>query len=304
MYYYQDIKNELVNKVGIQANDIFDYQDAALKDVFEDYFNFCQENLSERCPCYSIQPAKFYFINNTTVNACASHPNEYYIIGVNSGTMVSLNGLFKSHFLMLQGIMLFIFYHELAHLIQKSPTLVLGLSEKHNITDKSIYSIQRHVLEYDADLNGANKLCHHLIDYWKSLENGLKTQARFQELISHGVASVFIYFMFLNGDKDIYIKESCHPHNLVRILYIIDCFLHVVNDEANLPNGIKIDKQLTIRETFEISDKLFKASSNDNHIKNLTQVLDKNGDSIENYINELSFVSNTCLHLVKNRHLL
>src|SRR5690349_2805193 len=97
IYNYQAITDELVVNNVTPKNDIFFFEESPIAPVFAHYFQFCQENLSERCKEYNIQPAKFYFRNEFSVNASAGKtpaPNEYYIIRVNMGTLMSLYSLF------------------------------------------------------------------------------------------------------------------------------------------------------------------------------------------------------------------
>lgn len=145
-YNYLKIIEELREKAKVHSDDIFEYQFSSLSEVFERYFQFCQENLSEESSEYKIQPAKFYYRNQYEVNARAVVQNDYFIIGINMGTIKTLYDIFYEHndifdssdilsdkynklaeqfdvpigYLMFQSAILFTFYHERAHLIQKS----------------------------------------------------------------------------------------------------------------------------------------------------------------------------------------
>lgn len=94
-YNHRDNLKELAYKAGI-----FDGFDYSVNDPFgltEQYFQFCQQNLSEECEKYNIQPARIYIRRWPTVNARAGRPAGYSVIAMNYGTMPALFRLFTDH---------------------------------------------------------------------------------------------------------------------------------------------------------------------------------------------------------------
>jgi hypothetical protein len=138
----------LVESVKIPNNDIFEYEFSPIMQVFENFYQYCQVNLSDYCNEYDIQPALFYYKNSFDINARAGIQNGYYIIEVNMQTVSKLyeifyakNDIFTSDeylpstyknlfrkldvpvgFLMVQLSTIFTYHHELGHLIQKTYT--------------------------------------------------------------------------------------------------------------------------------------------------------------------------------------
>ena len=326
MYNYQEIIEDLETTAKIPIGDIFDYQYSPINEIYDRYFQFCQENLTEECDEYDIQPAKFYYRTEYGINARAGIQNGYSIIGVNMQTIHSLYDLFYekndifdtdaylsenygdlvSKFdvpvghLMFQLATLFTYHHELAHLIQKSPNVALWLSEQYADTTKEEFSIERHVLELDADLNAAHSICFHLIEYLKKLPQADRTQDNLQKILSIGVASVFSYFLlYFKDEKKMYYAEHTHPHPLVRISYIVDCFIRVA--EINLPQGFKLDLGTTLKEGFIIADTFFLNVFKSSLVEEFGKHFMTESKNIESYVNELLGVAEGMPNLVKNR---
>lgn len=325
MYSYKDISNELITNAKIAKEDIFEYDYSPLKEIFERYFQFCQTNLSEYSNEHNIQPAKFYYVERNGVNAIAGVKNSYYIIGVYKATITSLYDLFYERnnifdddaelkhysnlnstlnvplgFLMFQTASLFTYYHEQGHLIQKSDYLASWLNEQYIDSDERPYFQEKHVLEFDADLNGAHLICYHLIDYWKKQEQVFQTQENFQKMLSIGAASVFSYFMLLQTNRqDIYYKKYWHPHPVVRISYIIDCFIKVA--QINLPDSISLDANQTLTEAFKISDKFFTTVLKNDMVEKFISVYSAETENIKTYVTELIELSKLNPTLVRHK---
>lgn len=326
-YNYNDIIEELKAKAQVPSGDIFEYDFSEIKDIYQRYFQFCQKNLTEECSDFDIQPAKFYYRSEYGINARAGLQNGYFIIGVNMQTIHSLYDLFyeKNNIfetdpfllenykeltdkfdvppghLMFQLATLFTFYHERAHLIQKSDLLSASLFEQPAQINGQAFSMERHVIELDADLDAAHKICFHLIEYFKKLNTDNRTSENLQKILSLGVASVFSYFLLYYKDGvKVYYKEYTHPHPLVRISYIVDCFVRVA--EINLPGDLKIDLGKTIRDGFAIADTFYKSVFNIELVEAFAGQFMSESKNVEAYVNELLGVGEGMAYLVKNRH--
>jgi hypothetical protein len=326
-YIYSGIIEEIKAKTQIQSGDIFEYEFSEIKEIYQQYFQFCQENLTEDCSEFDIQPARFYYRTEFGINARAGLQNGYFIIGVNMQTIHSLydlfyekNNIFKTDpfllekykiltdkfdvppgHLMFQIATLFTFYHERAHLIQKSDLLSAFLFEQPAPINEKWFSLERHVIELDADLDAAHKICFHIVEYFKKLDTKEKTSENLQKILSLGVAGVFSYFLlYYKNDVKVYYKEYTHPHPLVRISYIVDCFVSVA--EINLPEGFKINLKKTIRDGFAIADIFYKSVFNVELVESFAGQFMKESKNVEVYVNELFEVGRGMEFLVKNRH--
>lgn len=322
MHNYEEITNELISLANIPVSDVFYYQDSPLKEIYDGYFQFCQENLSSHNVEFNIQPARFYFRALLEVNANAGRSNGYSIIGVNMATIHHQHKIFDESdklfktdqylkltyesflscldkpigIIMFQFTSLFTYYHELAHLIQKSPLLNEGLSEKYSENNSLEYSLDKHLLEYDADLNSAHLTCFHLIEYWQGFDLKNQTQSNFEKLLSIGIASIFSYLMlFFTNEGDIYYKKGSHPHPLIRTTYILDEIIRIVG--VNVPTEWKINRKEIINNGLQISDIIL----NKDLSAKFGKYLNEESSQIESFITELIQLTNNLDFLVKNR---
>lgn len=326
-YNYTEIIDDLRARAQVLTGDIFEYEFSEISDIYERYFQFCQENLTEECDEFDIQPAKFYYRSEYGINARAGLQNGYFIIGVNMQTIHALYDLFYERnnifetdpflldnykeltdkfdvppgHLMFQLATLFTFYHERAHLIQKSDLLPTSLFEQPTKTNTQDFSIERHVIELDSDLDTAHKICFHLVEYFKKLNANDRAVENFQKILSLGVASVFSYFLlYYKEDVKVYYKEYTHPHPLVRISYIVDCFVRVA--EINIPEDLKIDLGKTIRDGFSIANTFYKSVFKIELVERFAAQFMEESNDVEVYVNELLGVGEGMPYLVKNRY--
>lgn len=257
-YIYEEEISELLRNVkGINKNDVYNYIGTDLETKFDEYFNFCLSNLREECGMFNIQPSFLYFHNRYDTNAGATKtkPDGKYIIKINYGVVKILHNLFvgsDSPFfnqgetiekysgliqiitpqsipqLMLQYSTLFTYYHELAHLIQRSDytntTSIEEISNQQESEDK-----QQHIREIDADFFAADRLAHHICDYWDEIKkhNSNASIDQLHELVVISMASINCYLAhFQTFPEEIYFYENSYPHAANRLLLI----LGVIND--------------------------------------------------------------------------
>lgn len=69
MISYEELTKELISNGVVEYADVFDYNEAPLKELFHDFYVFCQTNLSEHCGQHNIQPARFHYKNDYGINA-------------------------------------------------------------------------------------------------------------------------------------------------------------------------------------------------------------------------------------------
>lgn len=255
-YDYYDVVGEMLTKGVIRKEEVFDYtiiEDPNLLMEFERNFDFCQVNLAEKCSGFDIQPAKFFFNNDPGFNASARLNKGYFIITIHKDAILQLytelytqNNIFKAksmlleykglgevadtplEYLMYNSATMFVYYHELAHLIQYSNMRKLGDSVC-NFLDEQYHSGEEpqlsnhHILEYDADSHAANFIFFHTNEYYLRLNVSLKTRENLIRLLSITAAGIFVcYIKFMGAlTKELYFKDYKHPHPLIRITYVI-----------------------------------------------------------------------------------
>ena len=139
---YKNGVSNLIGKGYIPQDWMLDYSISPIAELFDRFYKFCQDNLDYHCNAFAVQPATFFYKNDTSVNAAAGRINDDSIIFLNSGTLVTMyqalyhgNKAFitdsylkttytdilpldaPADFIMYQVTIQFTYYHELAHLI-------------------------------------------------------------------------------------------------------------------------------------------------------------------------------------------
>jgi hypothetical protein len=325
---YQDIKKYLESKNLVGSAEIYDYSKDDLKDHFDELFNFCIVNLRTKCEKYKIQPSSLYFVKDFSINAKANRLGDDFIIGINMGTIVNLYPFFTEprfdfakkpfykyeifetvckispEYLMFQFATQFTYYHEQAHLIQKSEILKSEILENYSADTNNVYSEQHHLLEIDADIWGSHFICYHLIEYFKKQHVQFQKTDNLNNLVTLGLSAIFSYFCFLaTGKFKIYFKEHKHPHLSIRLSYITDCFLSIVHDTFQ---GVhQIDKKQLLADTFQLTSEIFKQKHIEvDNLDEVLKVLYLNMDKVKEYVDEMkakmSAIENILLNDLEN----
>jgi hypothetical protein len=326
---YKKTKEEIDNIFSYENSEVFEFEFSPNKEIYAKYFKFCSTYSNNNYKKLKLQPIYFYFRRYDELNAAAFKENGINFITISKYLFHTLidrinnsDNIFQSEELvqkysefekiiplkleqlLFQSTMLFIFYHEFGHLIQGSE-----LSEFHfNENEKDInnnYDLKSHLLEYDADLNGAQYVCFHTIEYLEELykENNLSPES-IHKLMAVSLSGIMIYrLMFLYNGMDkipqenpikFYLKDKTHPHPIVRIAYVIQHYAQIF--EAN--TNIKVDENYLYNLTIKISDSFFDTTNYVEFINNY----DNNKQGIDNYINELYDLAELDKTLVRHKH--
>ncbi|MFY0602600.1 MAG: hypothetical protein JXQ93_01525 [Flavobacteriaceae bacterium] len=249
---YRDNIREIINEVGLHPFLFSDIEGIENQLDFLDSFKFYKETL-EINKDYGIEPSHLFFINSDTINARATlTSNGHYLIGINRGTINWLIEKFKLNNklideseillfeklqpyldtsinkLMYQAGCHFTFYHELAHLIQKSPFLELSMEENPAITD--CFDIYRHQLEIDADTFSALCIGTHIMQYSEKIFGENISKPLFEAMQVLFSVPIILYLLSFEGNsEDLYYRENTHPHPAIRLTN----FLMVLNHYCN-----------------------------------------------------------------------
>ncbi|WGQ09741.1 hypothetical protein QG516_24820 [Pedobacter gandavensis] len=321
---YKQALKILQTSAGVDFGKLYDYDlnDKAI--IFDRFYNFCQVNLTDHCTEYNIQPAMIYYSPEFGVNAKAYKKNNYFLIEIFMGLVIKMYDHFYNYneafdvdqalkdkyvklfendmhpgFLMYQIATQFTYYHELAHLIQRSPLLVQTLEEEYLHTPVPTFDMTRHLLEFDADMHGAHYICFHVIEYWKKLDADKKTSESFNSLMALSVSAILTYFTFLEGrETSLYYEDKHHPHPIIRITYLMDIMIGVV--AQNMPE-LELDPKQILLEAFDISERFAIANNKPDPIKRYSALFISEHEDITAYVNKLIELSNSIPYLVKNR---
>ena len=130
---------------------------------------------------------------------------------------------------------LYLFNHELAHIIQLSKTKSTSIKYFQELySNIKIFKLKNHIYEFDADYFGITISTIHMLE--KILDNKLEhNQVRLYNHISAFLlvtANIIIQFSS-ESFIELYYKKKSHPHSLIRIIGIIEQVLHT--SEQNIP---------------------------------------------------------------------
>ncbi|MBO0356172.1 MULTISPECIES: hypothetical protein [Flagellimonas] len=307
---FQEYKANLIS-LGIPEEEIYDFTGDVIESFYQRYFDWCVDNIIEYSPIFGVEPAYFYFWDTYRINAVAGKGKSAYRIRFSKPYMEALYGklgrkgqffdktdwvAFKNlqnitpnslEFLMFQASTIFTFYHEFAHLVQYKDK-VFSMNE-HSTDDT--YSYEKHVFEYDADLNGCQFVSVYFQQFFQEqIPEPYQTDNNYKRLMYLGISSILItQLLFLYGkiypfqpenlDTDFYTREKSHPHTLVRAKYIIEHYVNVAK-----ANGVKIDFGDTTRNVTIICNEFFKDSG---LFKNFIEGFQNHFDEINAYALDL-----------------
>ena len=277
---YNDYVEDLIKNTEVQGNEVFQYSETPMEHICDELFQFFQNNLDLKFPEYSITPAKFFFNSGRTVNGWAWNNSSQYIICIYIGAIHKFKTLLLDkecvfgtgasyreykeiepfldstlNRLLFQSCCLFIYYHEIGHLIQFSDEVVEKLYE--DPVTKTSYTELKHVREIDADMFSAIRLSRHIAQYWRKLPSDHQTLRNLELLISlvcTGASAFKLHNIEFSGD--LYFKEKTHPHSLIRTFLIIDTIVNYSKSHNQEFEGIKLDLENLVRTCLLLIDEL------------------------------------------------
>lgn len=307
---YLEIIEEFHQKPFTNDESIFDYHNTPFEKEFEDMFTFYQETLYLNRH-YGITPSRLYFNTTYGVNARAVKAPDFYLISIKAGLLLKMIEMFKnnSNFLIKAGQKMkliedyfdvstqelmyqlaihFTFYHEMAHLIQKSEFLDSGLNE--NLDGTVVFSSRRHLLELDADEFSAVSIAAHTVQYASNIfgDDISSSNKKIEELLVLVCSTVLLYMLtFSSNNKEIYYKESSHPHPVIRVLRVMNTIIGQYQQTFNhLGVSIKIDLPDIIRRSAEFAGEIAEDIIGENPTERFVAYLATEMDNIKQYLKE------------------
>jgi hypothetical protein len=198
---------------------------------------------------------------------------------------------------MFQSGMIFTFFHEFAHVIQRKDGN-FEMDEYSN--EEKPFDQYRHILEYDSDLTGCNFVLGLIDQYIEDHSEFLKTSEDKLNLHWLALSSVIItMLLFLNNfedgeaDRTLYVKEKLHPHPSIRINYMMEHYLFNMN-----VYGMPVKIQDGLNNCFRFCNDFFE----DKEIfKHYFEQLFDNLDTINAYSTELFDLATETPNLVRHQ---
>jgi hypothetical protein len=258
-----------------------DFSDSPLSVYYQDYFAYCQDYLDRDFPQFNIHPARIYFNTNITFNGAARKNRGYYLVEICQGIFAHLNTFYRTRehkfdepflipyrdmtlgfrqppgYLLLQFMGLYLFYHEVGHLIQiqgESPTHYAEYLEDDCIGPEVA---KRHMRELDADWFAAYNMASHIfVMLEKGDDNKLPLDAAMAtDLIALILSGLYMHFIERSaGHPGIYYDKECHPHPAVRLSYMTMFLLQ--NMQGNVTGTLDVPE--IIKKTVGVSEYFMK----------------------------------------------
>ncbi len=177
----------------------------------------------------------------------------------------------------------YLFYHELAHIIQ-----LLGIKESDSYDfqeqyhKEKLFDIKQHIYEFDADLFGS------MISTIELMKNVMDENYKFNTVILFNSLSALLFtianiIIEYSGNmfNEIYYKNNSHPHPFIRI---IKCNEQIL---GNISKNLNTKEELLFaalqRSTTMISQILY----TDERTLDYAKFYNKNSEKIEEYINDI-----------------
>jgi len=325
------------------GGDFFIYEGTPMEDLFGEFFAFGQEFLDAEDHPFHIQPARMYFSTYNSMNAAARPLPEFNLVEVFMGSinflrqlfidkeqLFNLDGFMKGYGglaeergsepgkLLFQLITIYIFYHEVGHLVQQTSKRKLqgaGQLEKPNenyveFLDEDVKAARskyRHMLELDADWFAATSMAHHIIKFGKKkdFEESVIDKQTLEDIASLMLAAVYSYQVTrMNKFKKVYYQEHDHPHPSVRAAYLVRFILDQCSSIFK-EEGIKIvfDEKRVLQNAIRISEVLLKDAP-ENVVERYSLEMYESLRDIEKYINDIigdvNDCSFSCMNFYKN----
>lgn len=305
---YDDVK-AICKSYGIISN-VFDFTKDDFMVEYLKLFEFGQGAFNKYIH-FDVQPGLFIFNDSFTLNARAGYVKNHYVIDYNMGTVwFTMTNFFKRPDLLnlneMQGFkrlarisdypinelwhqacVIFTFYHEFGHLIQKRCGSNDAGWMNGEINQNNGYTQLKHLLEFDADVFSALCFATHIFQYIDKWLDG-KVIKDYEDFIGLMGAVLFLYLLsFSSMNNKLYFKVYSHPHPIIRILNIIS----ILNDHLEQILFEKTSKKVNInkRNTILIAIKVAEILSTKLNLPfdDFKQQYLRNYKKIGDYIREL-----------------
>jgi len=307
---YKEIISIISKNNLIPITDVYDYVDSPMFEEFNFFFEFYNHKLSQYKD-FGIEPHLLFFKNDLRRNAVAVKIKDYYVIQIYMGLLHYLHEKFNKNTdlltgtqnneyiefeskldvnineLLYQNASNFTFYHEMAHLVQKSNLLENNLSEQ--MDNKSEYSSIKHLLEIDADRFSSICIGTTVVTYIQRIFSKSITRDNVKKILVIICSSALFYILsFYSNKHKLYFKENSHPHPVIRISSIVFHIVQFVKQYFN-EKGIDLDITHTeiVLESIKFSNKISVSKFHDDSIEKYVSYLKNESSNISAYLVEL-----------------
>ena len=303
---------------------ILDYNVLGANNASKMYADFAKANVENHK--VKVEPFELFLLNYDEPNAWAWFHNDKNVICIhlslfeniekrvldkiksmpsNAKAIIS-KGNFSAQepadYLIIQFATVFIFYHELAHLLQfNKGNKGAALVEKYNLSVGADFDKRAHAMEIDADIFAAEQMTAHLFQFWNKFSDENKTKDSLETLISLMLLSSFILFFELTeGWEKWYTFDYDHPNSIIRVTYILDALIQT-SKAKDRKLTFEIDKTKILNDTFILANH-FIDDSKMNGFEDFAKLFYSHQEDINNYtIGEMFLYMETIPFLNSNK---
>jgi hypothetical protein len=201
----------------------------------------------------------------------------------------------KASTIMKQMVAMFLFYHELGHLVQEqNPVLDSTFIEEQYERDE--FNIMDHISEYDSDLFASVRLVTHVFKVYerqKGLNSDYEKKKFLEDSCIVAITSYIIYRLNLFPDYgEFYTKESTHPHIIIRIIVLVIHFTKATIDNSR----IQVSRARILNESIKFVEEFSKHLPCYDAANSFIIMGRENFDEIMKYTHELNEL------VINNKH--
>lgn len=256
----------------------FDSSETYIHELVEMFINFSNENLSLTSDLIC-NPSYTYITTLPDYNAFVLNKSNCSLIGINAGLFYHLfskivkdaDNFINEDYSTFQLVILFLFYHEKAHIIQECSKRFDSLNE----SNQTEFNIRNYSREFDADMYACMMIIAHIKQF--SAQIGI-TEIKLVSLLLSGLFLLFNLFLGISG---IYFNERSHPHPLIRVLYIIDQFNRTIEK-----NKIENNTTCSLQELW-LNEINFIMNDENHTLSELQELLSKYYSQIEDQVHSI-----------------
>jgi hypothetical protein len=265
---------EQFKHLGYEGYIFYPDEDKTYGKVFSSFFTFCRDNIDhDMWKGLDIKPCYFFFEKADDCNAVAEELlTGEKVIGINKGLVIAFNDIFTdldpviealpetkilrqigldtpAYYLMFQACTMFIYYHELGHIIQFSGAERKKFQEK-RMAAAGNFNILDHASEFDSDEFATNFTFEHIKYYWEKIPAEKRSLEATEALLTINIVALFILFDLIAGkiSLPLYYEESDHPHEVIRITAMVGIFLGRFSDYVSIDGS----SDRILKRAFEI----------------------------------------------------
>lgn len=321
--YIATVHEMLLHNLALPEH-FYDYNADPLYHFYTNFYEFANTHFQGEIAKLQVPACYLVFSNDLSTNARAISTPGFKYIEINRGAIENMHAFFESkswifdrpeyaslkafenilgnatYITLFQCYSIFLYYHEFAHLMQRSTIVQFSLSENENAQVTGAEVLENHTREFDADWLGASNMAITITQYLTGyyLPEELTSEV-IGDLVVLGLTAIFCFFLKAAGyHQDLYFMVNQHPHPYIRINYITEFIIKTLS--PNLPDNIILDESAIVTKAMKLSEALLQEEFG-NPVQSFGETFLLYNAEILNHITQIIDYSKTMPTLCVNR---